>query len=255
MTSVLRESALEPASRLMYDRLADFLVKNLNFHAVSAILEAGCGRGQLTLPFARKVMEIKKEFEIIAFDISSGPYKGELDILREKVREEGLEKFITSVEGDVKNMEAIDDESVDLIISNELFCDLDRDGLEKALEEFYRILKPKGQMAHGELNPVPENYAQKLLVEANSYSLEALTPKPDWFSPTSDEVATLLHKIGFKNLTVRYFQTNLKLGFEAAVEQLKRWKTDPTFIRKYREDLLKHGLEFPMEHVIFCQKY
>lgn len=245
---------MEPALKSMYDRLADFLIENLDLHDISVILEAGCGSGQLTVPFTKKVAGVKEKFKIIAFDISAGPYKGDLDILKAKVQKEKLEKFITSVKGDVRNMEVIDDKSVDLIISNELFCDLDREGLERALWEFHRVLKPNGKMAHGELSPIPENDAQKLLIEANSYSLETLTPKPDWFSPFSDEVVVLMHKIGFKNITVKYFETDIKLALNTAVEQLKRWKIDPAFIERHLEDLKKHGLEFPMEHVIFCEK-
>ena len=238
----------------MYNRLANFLVINIDFSGVSVILEAGCGSGNLTVPFAKSVMKILKEFRIIALDVAAGPYKGVLDILREKVRKENLEGFIEIVEGDVRSMSNLDDESIDLIISNELFCDLDREGLEKALKEFYRVLKPNGQMAHGELIPVPENPAQKLLIEADSYSMETLTPEYEWFSPFSDEVAVLMHKIGFKNITVKYFETNVHLPFNYAVKQLKEWNINPTFIKKRMDNLKKYGLEFPMEHIIFCKK-
>ena len=245
---------MNPAIRSMYNRLANFLVINIDFSGVSVILEAGCGSGNLTVPFAKSVMKILKEFRIIALDVAAGPYKGVLDILREKVRKENLEGFIEIVEGDVRSMSNLDDESIDLIISNELFCDLDREGLEKALKEFYRVLKPNGQMAHGELVPVPENPSQKLLIEADSYSMETLTPKYEWFSPFSDEVAVLMHKIGFKNITVKYFETNVHLPFNYAVKQLKEWNINPTFIKKRMDNLKKYGLEFPMEHIIFCKK-
>jgi ubiquinone/menaquinone biosynthesis C-methylase UbiE len=238
----------------MYERLADFLVKNINFHRVSVILEAGCGSGQLTIPFAKNVMEILKEFKIIALDASIGPYRGNVETLKKRITKEGLEKFIIPLEGDVSNMKAIDKESVDLIISNELFCDLDREGLERTLKEFYRVLKYNGQMAHGELDPVPENNAQKLLIEADSYSMETLTPKYEWFSPFSDEVAAIMHKIGFKDITVKYFETNVRLSFNEAVKQLEEWNINPAFIEKHVEELKKYGLEFPMEHVIFCKK-
>jgi ubiquinone/menaquinone biosynthesis C-methylase UbiE len=241
--------------KLMYEKLADFMIENLDpRNDTSIILEAGCGSGELTIPFAKKIRRILKEFKIIAFDVSTGPYKGALDILKEKVSKEGLERFVLIVEGDVRNMKAIEDESVDLIISNELLCDLTRDGLERALREFYRVLKPKGQMAHGELNPVPENPAQRLLIEADSHSTETLTPRYEWFSPFSDEVAALMHKTGFKNITVRYFETNVHLSFNEAVKQLKEWNVNPLFIKKHIESLKKYGLEFPMEHIVFCKK-
>jgi len=245
---------MEPTIRLMYERLAEFFINNLDLRSTFVVLEAGCGRGQLTIPFAKKLNKIKEKFKIIAFDISAGPYEGNLEILKERMKKEKLDKFIAVVKGDVRDMEAIEDESIDLIISNELFCDLDRKGLESALMEFYRILRPNRQMAHGELNPAAENEAQKLLIEANAYSLETLQPKPEWFSPFSDEVAVLMHKIGFKNIKVEYFETNVKMNFNKAIEKLKEWKTDPAFIERRLNDLKRYSMEFPIEHVIFCGK-
>jgi len=115
-------------------------------------------------------------------------------------------------------------------------------------------LKPNGQMAHEELIPVPETPGSKLLIEADSYSMGTLTPRYEWFSPFSDEVAALMHEIGFKNITVKYFETNVHLPFKDAIKQLKEWNINPAFIKKRIEDLKKHGLEFPMEHIIFCKK-
>jgi len=245
---------LNPKMMSMYDRLADFLVKNIDFEGVSVILEAGCGNGNLTIPLTKNIMNILREFKFIALDITTGPYKNALNILRERARKEGLEKYIKVIEGDVRSMSNIDDESIDLIISNELLCDLDREGLEKAIKEFYRVLKLNGQMAHAVLSPVPENPAQKLLIKADSYSIETLVPKYEWFSPFSDEVAMLMHRTGFKNITVKYFETNVHLSFNEAVKQLKDWKIKPIFVEKYRRNLKKFGLELPMEYIIFCKK-
>jgi ubiquinone/menaquinone biosynthesis C-methylase UbiE len=110
----------------MYERLTAFLLENLVFDDVSFILEAGCGGGQLTIPFVKGVGKIKENFKVIAFDISAGPYEGDLEILKERIRKERLEALVFSVKGDVRDMKEVACESVDLIISNELLCDLDR---------------------------------------------------------------------------------------------------------------------------------
>lgn len=238
---------------MMYERLAAFLLENLAFDDVSSILEAGCGCGQLTIPFVKRVSKIKKNFKVIAFDISAGPYEEALEILKNAIKKERLENFVFTVKGDVRNMEEIADESVDLIISNELLCDLDKIGLKRALREFYRILKTGGKMAHGELSPIPENEAQRFLIRANAYSIKTLQPKPKWFSPFSDEVAALMHKIGFKDITVKYFETNVKMGYKEAVTYLKRWVSQD-FIKTHQKELRKYGIEFPTEHIIFCKK-
>jgi len=245
---------LEKAVSLMYERLASFFIENLNFQKASVILEAGCGKGQLTIPLVKKVRRIREGFKVLALDASSGPYEGHLGVLEKKLRKERLQRFIVAVNGDVRDMKFIEDESVDIVLSNELFCDLDRSGLEKAIREFYRILKPNSQMAHGELSPVPENEAQRLVIEANAVSIETILPRPEWFSPFSDEVAALLHRIGFTNIRTKYFETNVKMDYEAAIKKLKQWTTDPDFIRKNSDALRRFGLELPMEHIILCEK-
>lgn len=239
----------------MYERLATFLVENLDFEDVSIILEAGCGSGQLTIPFARKVMQLKPSFTVIALDLSAGPYRGDLDVLKSRHRKKRLEGLITRVNADVRNMDVIASESVDLVVSNETLCELDRNGLEMALREFYRVLKSGRQMVHGELIQAFENDAQRLTIEANLCSLETSLPRPEWVSPFSDEVAALLHKIGFGEITVRYFETNLKFkGFNVALRKLRQWHVDPMFVKKHLRDIKRCGLEYPMEHLIFCRK-
>ncbi|MFX0113211.1 MAG: class I SAM-dependent methyltransferase [Candidatus Hodarchaeota archaeon] len=238
---------------LMYERLADFFLENLNL-SVSTILEVGCGMGSLTIPLARKIAKYTDKPRIIALDLSYGPYAGILDVLRKKVNETSLENKIDVVQNDVRNMTSISNESIDLIISSELLCDLDRDGLEMASKEFYRILKPGGQMGHGELNPIPANKAQQLFIDADKHSLETATPKPQWFSPCADEVAIILHKTGFRNIFVKYFDPKISLPFEEAKLMLKKWNVDLDFIKKHDRELRKHGIEFPLEHVIFCNK-
>ncbi|MFX0035192.1 MAG: class I SAM-dependent methyltransferase [Candidatus Hermodarchaeota archaeon] len=154
----------------------------------------------------------------------------------------------------MRELDAIKNSSIDFIFSNDLFCDLDRVGLEKALNEFYRVLKTEGQMAHAEYSSAYENISQKLFIEADMHSLETSLPKPTWFSPYSDELAALMHKVGFKDITVRYLETGLHLEFNDAIAALKNWTADPLYIENHKEDLRKHRIETPLEHVIFCVK-
>jgi ubiquinone/menaquinone biosynthesis C-methylase UbiE len=246
---------LKKTVKAMYDRLAVFIVENLDFKKVSTILEAGCGSGQLTGPLVRNVMRIKPSFRVIALDLSAGPYKGHLDMLRTRLQKEKLEKRVTTVNADIRNMDMIAEESVDLVVSNETLCELDRNGLEMALKEFYRVLKSGGQMVHGELTQTFENNAQRLMIEANLHSLETSLPRPAWVSPYSDDVAVLLHKIGFKDIRVRYFETNVIFrDFNSALKKLEEWHVDPVFIKEHIRGIRKYGLEYPMEHLIFCRK-
>jgi ubiquinone/menaquinone biosynthesis C-methylase UbiE len=246
---------LEKTVKAMYERLAAFLVESLDFEKASNVLEVGCGSGQLTVPLVRKLIRIKPTFRFIALDLSTGPYKGHLDKLKTRLREEGLDELVTPVNADVRDMDVIGDESVDVVVSNETLCELDRNGLEKALREFHRVLKSDGQMVHGELIQAFENEAQRLVIEANLHSLETSLPRPEWVSPFSDEVAALLHKIGFRDITVTYFETNVRFkGLNVALRKLRQWHVDPVFIKEHLQDIKRHGLEYPMEHLIFCKK-
>lgn len=245
-------SQLDATNKRMYERLADFIIKQLDVDRVDIAFEAGCGSGQLTIPFAKKISSM---CELIAYDSWSGPYKRDLGVLKHSLASEGLTDKIKIIKGDVKQI-GIADEKVDLIFSNELFCDLDRNSSELTLKEFYRILKRRGQMVHAELDPKAENKAQELLIKADlHYSLESLPFEGErWFSPTVDELSTLIHKNSFVNIQVSYFKTNLKLGYEAAVEQLRRWKIDMAFVKEHNKELREYGIEYPKEHVIKCAK-
>jgi len=241
-------------SKNLRSRLADFILENINLD-ISIILEVGCGEGQLTIPFTQKLNKQLKDFKVIAYDLSIEPYSGSIDILNKKIQQAELQDTITVMQGDVRKIDAFEDNSVDFIFSNDLFCDLDRIGLENALNEFYRILKQKGQMVHAEYSPAYENISQKLFIEADMHSLETAQPKPDWFSPYADELAALMHKIGFRDITIKYFETGLHFEYEQAIETLKNWTVDSKFIEEHRNDLHKYGIESPLEHVIFCNKY
>jgi ubiquinone/menaquinone biosynthesis C-methylase UbiE len=238
----------------MYERLAGFMIDNLDLQKTDAVLEAGCGAGQLTLPFVKKLGQISRDFRYVAYDSFTGPYEDDLKDFNRMVREERLQKLITVIQGKVESMGMMEDESIDLIVSNELFPDLNRNSLGKTLREFYRILRPNGQMAHGELNPISENESQALLIEANAYSSETTQPPPEWFSPCSDEVSALMHKTGFKNIMVKYFETKVRMNYAEAMKQLRKWKIDPAFIDQREDDIKRLGLEFPIEHIIFCMK-
>jgi len=251
-THISKASEIDAATEKMYERLAEFLVEQFDISHVSIALEAGSGGGQLTVPLVKKMSGIHK---LIAYDSWTGPYGKDLSILTHAISREGLNDIVEIVKGNVRQTGFAEDK-VDLIVSNELFCDLDRNSLKSALREFRRILKSGGQMVHAELDPEAENRSQELLIEADlHYSLESLPFEGErWFSPTVEELQVLMHEAGFTDINVGYFRTNFRLSYEAAIEQLKRWSIDMAFAKKYENDLMRYGLEFPKEHMIKCTK-
>jgi ubiquinone/menaquinone biosynthesis C-methylase UbiE len=245
---------VEKAVSSMYERLVSLMIENLDFENASVILEVGAGRGQLTIPLAKRLKAARGGFTVIALDTSAGPYEGALETLKQDLRKEELEDLVMVVNGDARDMGAIRTESVDLIVSNETLCELNRAGLEKAFQEFHRILKPGGEMGHGELIPVAENEAQRLVIDADANSMETSLPKPEWFSPFSDDVAVAMHRTGFKNIRNEYLETEVKMDYDLALRKLKEWTVHPSWIKEHLASLKRFGLELPMEHVIFGEK-
>ena len=222
-----------------YDRLADYFVQEIGSKRIGTILEAGCGRGELTIPLLRK---LPVSTRMIVVDSSKGPYAGWLSELAAKLRRRGLERRVRVVDSDVRQLKDVDDESVDGVVSNELVCDLPRKAqLERALREFYRVLRPGGIMVHGEWLSCPTAGPQELLIK-------------HWPSWTPDQLFVLMRKAGFHSFRVTYYDTTIHLGYENAVGELRTWGATDRLLKRYDKLLKQQGIELPLEHLIRCKK-
>ena len=223
-----------------YDRLADHFVQELGSKRIGTILEAGCGRGELTIPLLRK---LPSSIKMVAVDSSKGPYVGWLNELAGRLRKSGLELRVRIVDSDVRRLTKVDNESVDAIVSNELVCDLPRKAqLNQALKEFHRVLRPGGIMVHGEWLSSPTAGPQGLMIK-------------HWPSWTPDQLFVLMSKAGFYSFQVTYFDTTIHLGYENALEELRTWGAGAPLLKRYDKMLRQHGIELPFEHVIRSKKY
>lgn len=234
-----RKEDIASAVAVYYSRLAAFMVDLVDITGSEIVLEAGCGNGSLTVP----LHSLLEPFLYICYDLYAGVYEPWLHTIQKK--------GIPLVKGDVKNISLLP-ESVDLIVSNELLCELTRKDTKRAVNEFYRVLKKGGTFVHGVLSPYPENRAQELVVLADTYSAEPCNK--EWFSPPADVLAGMLHKAGFFTIKILYFDELLRFEGEAAFEQIRMWETDPTFLEKYADEVREYGLEYPMEQVVYCCK-
>ncbi|TMI21236.1 class I SAM-dependent methyltransferase [Candidatus Bathyarchaeota archaeon] len=222
-----------------YDRLAGHFLSQIGQRKFRTILEAGCGKGQLTIPLLRRV---PNRVEMIAVDSSRGPYSGWLDELGKALRKTELGKRVRLIRSDAKRIRGVEDESVDIIVSNELLCDLPYDSqLEKALGEFYRILRPRGFMIHGEWSSSPAVEPQAFLVK-------------HWPSWTPDQLFAIMRRVGFDKFQVTYFGTTIHFGYVNAIKELRGWGATETLLKRYDKLLKRKGIELPFEHVVQCQK-
>src|SRR2546427_4913660 len=232
-------SDLSKAWARYYDRLGAHFVELIGRRRFQVILEAGCGKGQLTIPLLRR---LPREVKMIAIDSSKGPYAGWLKELSQELRRAGLEKRVRSFRSDARRIRGIEAESVDIIVSNELLCDLPYDSqLEKALTEFYRILRPGGFMIHGEWSSSPAAEPQAFLVK-------------HWPSWTPDQLFSIVRKNGFHDFQVTYFETTIHFGYENALKELQTWGATEKFLRRNDKMLKREGIELPYEHIVQCEK-
>ena len=238
ITASSRED-LESAWTKYYDRLASHFIERIGRRRPRLILEAGCGKGQLTIPLITK---LPRNVKMIGLDSSAGPYAGWLRELATKLQTGGFQKRVRLIKSDARRIKDIGDESVDVVLSNELLCDLPYDSeLVEALGEFYRILRPGGFMIHGEWSSSPAVEPQAFLVE-------------HWPSWTPDQLFAIVRKSGFHSFQVSYFGTTIHFGYENAVEELRNWGANEAFLKRYDKLLKRDGIELPFEHMVQCQK-
>ena len=234
-----RPKDLAAARSKYYDRLADHFVREIGSHRIWTIVEAGCGRGQLTIPLLGK---LPTSTGMIVVDSSKGPYTGWLNELAAILHRRRLEHRVRVVDSDVRHLDDVDNESVDVVVSNELLCDLPRKAqLQNALREFYRVLRPGGVMVHGEWSSYPTAEPPGLLIR-------------HWPSWTPDQLFALMRATGFQRFRATYFDTTIHLGYENAVEELRTWGWTDRLLKHQDRLLKKQGIEIPFEHLISCKK-
>ena len=237
--SASRPKDLAAALDKYYDRLTEHFLGEIGSSQIRTILEAGCGRGQLTIPLLKKLPTSTK---MIAVDSSKGPYAGWLNELIGKLHNMGLEDRVRVVNSDVRHLDDIDAETVDAVVSNELICDLPRKAqFQKALREFYRILRPHGIMVHGEWSSFPTSRPKGFRIR-------------HWPTWNPDQLFALMKEEGFHDFRVTYFDTTIHLGYENAVEELRRWGATEKLLKREDWRLRHQGIDLPFEHLIRCQK-
>ena len=124
--------------KLSDDLITEIIVKNIptDLSEGAIILDAGGGTGRWVCNLSRI---FKSKF--IVYDLSSDM----LNKAKKNIENENIESRVRLVEGDLKNMEEIETESVDYIISiySPISFIYEK---EKAFSEMYRVLKKGGKI-------------------------------------------------------------------------------------------------------------
>ena len=115
------------------------------------VLDAGAGSGRSSL----MVLQARPESTVVALDIYSGNYgipDNKPERLFRNAAKAGVEGRLEAEVGDVRKMPFSDD-SLDAAVSAYMIDHLPREGVEEALAEIERVLRPNGEFLLMVINP------------------------------------------------------------------------------------------------------
>jgi len=131
----------------------EYFWKNLDLNG-KVVLDAGTGYGYTTLEIAKKLAASKRKGKIVSVDMDSESF----ELAEKLLSDNGLQHLVTFVRADLSCMPEIRDAQVDIVISTSTICAINSNPcrVAKALSEFYRVLKDRGQIVLGDECPLPK---------------------------------------------------------------------------------------------------
>ncbi|MEM1551678.1 MAG: class I SAM-dependent methyltransferase [Candidatus Bathyarchaeia archaeon] len=244
------------------------------------VLDAGTGFGVTTREIARRMSRQKHKGKIISVDINPEAFERArkmlqmqwwIDLLKLKTPKEllGLVEF---VKADLSNMPEIKSESIGVIISTRTLADINSSPcrLTKAITEFYRVLKPCGQVVLSDECPalIPTYKEEEVAVKRWQVikALSHLIGRPHANEINPDDLEFIMRLAGFKECRYAIFngeKTQLRRmkHFEERakelVSKLENLKLKDAFIdevKRIKEMFNKQGGSFPQRYILHAKK-
>lgn len=213
-----------------------FLWKDIDLDN-KTILEAGTSWGNTTDYIASKVEQVKANTKLMSVDIDDSHFKEIEDRLAGKFEELILRK------ADLSDLSFIKDKSVDIVVCNYTLASVNQFPMRanKALMEFYRILKPGGDLLILEEMPIwsidTQNYSYWSKRLRIIKSISVLKSMSQFNEIHPEDLDNTLNLIGFKDIVWDEF--NEKIDSKLASKFLdKRKKT----LIKGSNDLINEDL-------------
>ncbi|HGO5822503.1 TPA: class I SAM-dependent methyltransferase [Mannheimia haemolytica] len=175
----LGKTRLRPGGKLA----TDWLIANGDFHKDKKVLEVACNMGTTAIQLAKQF-----ECEIVGIDLDEDA----LEKARKNIQENEVEHLVQVQRANATKL-PFDDESFDIVINEAMLTMLPQEAKEKAIREYFRVLKPNGFLLTHDIVLNTENADELLneLRDAINITVSPLT-KANW--------KTLFHHCGFRNV-------------------------------------------------------
>lgn len=207
-----------------------------------ALVEVGCGAGQLTIPLVRRLPGVR----VSVVDRFEATYALDRRRLLRRLRSEGLLDRVRVISGDAtKFLSRQAAGSLDAVVSSEFLTELTVPGLARFVKSCRRAMRYGGVSVHAYLSPEHRNEGQRLTIEADSDPRWAKHPPAEWFSPPPETARESLIEAGFHDVRLEVKRSRLRFTGLAARAQLESWGVRKAFYRSHEIVLRAHGLELP----------
>lgn len=182
-------------------RLEDHLFDSLDLQPGAEVLDAGCGVGHVAMHLARKGLRVH------GIDVVSNHLKW----ARQGIRANGLEKEVTVRLMDYHHLDGLPDASFHGVYTVETL--VHATDPERALGEFFRVLKPGGSIAlyeydHSDLDTVPRDIAKRFVESMEQVNSRASMTANKMFSHGT--LQSMFERQGFQDVVVEDLSENVR---------------------------------------------
>lgn len=182
-------------------RMEDHLFDSLDLQPGAEVLDAGCGVGHVAMHMARKGLRV------YGIDVVSNHLKW----AKQEIRANGLEKEVTVRLMDYHNLDGIPNASFNGVYTVETL--VHATDPERALGEFFRVLKPGGSLAlyeydHSDIDNIPKDVPKHLIESMEQVNSRASMPANKMFSPGA--LQSMLERQGFRDVVVEDLSDNVR---------------------------------------------
>ena len=188
---------INPALR----RMEDHLFQSLKLQPGARVLDAGCGVCHVAMHLAGKGLQV------YGIDV----VKNHVRWAQQCIKDRGFEKSVSARLMDYHHLEGLPDESFDGVYTMETL--VHATDPEKALGEFFRVLKPGGSIAlyeydHPSRDAVPKDVPGDLLKSLEQVNRRASMPANESFE--NGVLQSMLERRGFQGVAVDNLSENIK---------------------------------------------